>query len=63
MINCSCGYTIPPVLDQFFFLAVTHGEGEIGDSLELGILRYSSIGVQGIIFEFKSMIYERISAK
>ena len=31
----------------------------IGDSN----LRYSSIGVQTIIFEFKIMIYEQISAK
>ena len=41
-------------------------EREIWDSFEFGsrrISRYSSIGFQNIIFKFKIMIYEQISAK
>ena len=45
---------------------VTGQEREIGDSFEFGsgqILRYSNIGVQNIIFDFKITIYEQISVE
>ena len=59
MMYCSCGsHTFRLRFVLVFFLAVTGCER---NSVEYGserILRYSSIGVQNIIFEFKIMINE-----
>ena len=58
-IYCSCGsQTFRLRFELVFYLALT---GLERDSVEFGseiVLRYSSIGVQNIIFEFKIMINE-----
>ena len=46
-----------------FYLAVTGWERDIVEFGSEIVLRYSSIGVQNIIFDFKFMINESISAK